>query len=538
MKKQSGMITPDQVIEIILRRRWYLIIPFCLALVVGMYLVVALPKIYSASTLILIQPQKVPDEYVRSVVSSDINTRLNTISQQILSRSNLERIITQFNLFSEPEQANMFDEDKIASLRKRISVDLIRSERRGPVDAFSISFKGEDPQLVMRVTNALSNYFIDENLKVREAQALGTSDFLDDELEQVRQKLEQHEEALKNYRARFMGGLPEQLQTNLRILEGLQVQLNMKNESLRYAKNNLLLLDKQLEVMRPPVEPSDSSAAETEAPSISEDEKRLKQLEDQLALLKLNYTDKHPDIIRLKKTLEELKTQIANSPAEELKPALDPISGRSAEAKDERTMRLMEREELKIQIDSLEAEIQKIEGQIQHYQRMVEDTPKREQELLSLNRNYQNIKELYDSLLARKLESDISVSMEKKQKGEQFRILDAAKVPEKPSEPDMQKLFIMIIGAGLGLGAGIIFLLEYLDTSLRKPEEIEEMIGLPVLCTVPRLIHPKDRLKKRLNVVFSLFFVGVSLVLFAGFTVLTFKGVDKTLDFVRRFVNI
>jgi len=201
-------------------------------------------------------------------------------------------------------------------------------------------------------------------------------------------------------------------------------------------------------------------------------------------------------------------------------------------------MRLMEREELKIQIDSLETEIQKLEGQIQHYQRMVEDTPKREQELLSLNRDYQNIKDLYDSLLARKLESDISVNMEKKQKGEQFRILDSAKMPEKPTEPDMQKLFIMIIAAGLGLGGGIIFLLEYLDTSLRKPEEIEEMVGLPVLCTVPRLMHPKDRLKKRLNAVFSLLFVGVSLVLFAGFTVLTFKGVDKTLDFVRRFVNI
>ena len=301
------MIDPNFIIGIILKRRWLLILPFCLAMIVGTVLVIVLPRIYSASTMILVQPQKVPDEYVRSIVSADIDSRINTISQQILSRSNLERIIEEFNMFSGPDQQKIFMEDKLASLRKRISIDLIRENRRGPADAFSISFKGEDPEQVMRVTNALARYFIDENLKVREEQALGTSDFLDDELDDIRVQLEQQEEALKNYRARYMGGLPEQLDTNLRILEGLQLQLNMKNESLRYAKNNLILIEKQIEA----ASGSDAATEGQETGPVpvfkTEDELQLEALEDRLEQLKLNYTDKHPDIIKLQKNIQELR---------------------------------------------------------------------------------------------------------------------------------------------------------------------------------------------------------------------------------------
>ena len=168
----------------------------------------------------------------------------------------------------------------------------------------------------------------------------------------------------------------------------------------------------------------------------------------------------------------------------------------------------------------------------------MENTPKREQELLSLRRDYQNIQTSYNSLLSRKLESDISVNMEKKQKGEQFRIVDHARLPENPINADMKKLFVLFIGAGLGIGGGIIFLLEYLDTSFRKPEDLEGLLELPVLCTVPKLIHAREKRMRLLNQVFSIFFAGVSFALLAGFAVLTFKGVDKTIAFIRRFVDL
>jgi uncharacterized protein involved in exopolysaccharide biosynthesis len=182
MQKLAEGLKPKEIIEIIIKRRWYIIISFCLSMIAGIYLAFTLPKIYSAQTMILVQPQRVPDDYVKSVVSTDIDSRINTISQQILSYSNLEKIIEDFGLYTDPGSEDMFVEDKIGGLREGISVDLIRRGRRSDVDAFSISFKGKDPEKVMKITNALSSYFIDENLRVREIQAVGTSDFLDEEL--------------------------------------------------------------------------------------------------------------------------------------------------------------------------------------------------------------------------------------------------------------------------------------------------------------------------------------------------------------------
>jgi uncharacterized protein involved in exopolysaccharide biosynthesis len=186
---------------------------------------VKLPKIFQATTLILIQAQRVPAEYVHPIVSEGLESRISTISQQILSRSNLENVINQFDLYGQKDQADMFIEDKIADLRKRITIDLSKRTKRDEPEAFSISFEGENPQKVMAIANALASNFIDEHIKMRESQAVGTSKFLDDQLQSTRMRLEELELALKTYREKFMGGLPEQLDTNLKILERLQGQV-------------------------------------------------------------------------------------------------------------------------------------------------------------------------------------------------------------------------------------------------------------------------------------------------------------------------
>jgi len=240
MRNPAEAIKPEMIIEIILRQRWYIIIPFCLSMIIGIYYALTLPKVYSARTLILLQPQRVPTNYVQSIVSVDLDSRINTLSQQILSRTNLEKIIHEFNLYSGPNSGNMFMEDKIGSMRKRIIVDVTRNRRN--TNAFSISFKGKDPDKIMRVTNALANYFIDENLKTREAQAIGTSDFLDDELSTMRKRLEEVEQALKDYREAYMGGLPEQLESNLRILDRMQEQLIERRQNITDAKSRLIAI--------------------------------------------------------------------------------------------------------------------------------------------------------------------------------------------------------------------------------------------------------------------------------------------------------
>ena len=322
---------------------------------------------------------------------------------------------------------------------------------------------------------------------------MGTSDFLDDELSTMRKRLEEVEQALKSYREAYMGGLPEQLDSNLRILDRLQEQLVERRQNLTDAKGRLVAMENAI---------SQGQNLQPAGETGTDDTLNLDQLKAQLIQLKTRYTDQHPDIIRLKKKIADLekepKSQVHN----------------------------IQIEDIKREITTLTAEIADILQQIKIYELRVEETPKREQELLSLRRDYDNINETYNSLLERKLEAELAVNLEKKQQGEQFRIIDPAKMPKRPSEPDMKKLFMIFIAAGLGIGGGLVFLLEYLDTSFRKADDIESYLGLSVLATVPVVLHPKNLRMKRLNQALSIFFVIVAFALMAGFTLVSLGGYD------------
>jgi protein tyrosine kinase modulator len=491
MRNPSETINPNEIIDIILRRRWHILIPFCLSMMAGIYFALTLPNIYSASTLILLQPQTVPANYVRSIVSEDIDSRINTLSQRILSRTNLEMIIDEFKLYSGPKFEKMFMEDKIKSMRKRITVDITRNRRNA--NAFSITFKGRDPEKVMKVTNALANYFIGENLKSREVQATGTSDFIDDELNTMRKRLEEVEQALKGYRERNMGGLPEQLDSNLRILDRMQEQLVERRQNLTDAKSRLAAMESAI---------SEGQNLQPTGETGTGDTLNLDHLNAQLKQLQTRYTDQHPDIIRLKKKIADLEKE----------PKL-PVRNRQID-------------DIKREIRTLTAEISDILNQMKIYEVRVEETPKREQELLSLKRDYDNINESYNSLLARKLEAELAVNLEKKQQGEQFRIIDSARMPEKPSGTDIKKIFLLFITAGLGIACGLVFLLEYLDSSFRNPDDIESHLGLPVLATVPAILHPREVRMKKLNQVLSFFFIIIAIALLSGFTFISLSGFD------------
>jgi hypothetical protein len=194
--------------------------------------------------------------------------------------------------------------------------------------------------------------------------------------------------------------------------------------------------------------------------------------------------------------------------------------------------------ELKTEVKNLSEDISQLVNQIRIYQKLVDDTPKRDTELLSIERDYNNIKATYNSLLNRKLEANISVNMEKKQKGEQFQVIDPARLPEKPISPDMPKLFLVMLAAGFGIGGGLIFLLEYLNTAFRSPEEVESYLGFPVIATVPIIYHQRDKKKQKLNQVFSIVSIMFSCLLFTAFAVLSFNGVEQTMEVVSKFITI
>lgn len=535
MDKKTQSISPEQILEIVLKRRWLIIIPFILSISAGIYLALTLPKIYQSQTLILVEPQRVPSDFVRSVVTSDINERISTISQQIMSRTNLEKIIEEFNLFSDSEAKNMYLEDKIEDLRDRIDVK-VTSDSRKDTEAFAISFKGQDPEKVMRITNALATYFIDKNLQVREAQAIGTSDFLQDELEVMRKRLTDMEAALKDFRTQHMGELPEQLETNLRVLERLQEELNAKQLSLRDAKQLQISLEKKLSDEKQLITGEAVQTPGTGSVAIQTPEMRLAALKQRLADLQSRYTDRHPDIIRLKKQIEDAEKEVAQTieAATSEGPERSRASGAAIRSSTARVSLERSLSEVQREIGGLEYDIKSITKKIEAYQHRVEQTPKIEQELLSLRRDYENIKNSYDSLLERKLEAELAVNMEKKQKGEQFHILDPARVSTKPLEPDMKKLLLLSLAAGLGIGGVLIFLLEYLNQSYRSPREIESDLDLKVVAMIPVIETRKTIWIKRMNFAFTIVAMIVAFTLFSGLASLTLIGEKQTKEYVSR----
>jgi uncharacterized protein involved in exopolysaccharide biosynthesis len=234
-------------------------------------------------------------------------------------------------------------------------------------------------------------------------------------------------------------------------------------------------------------------------------------------------------VIRLKKIIEELE-------AVKPKGAGDSTSGDRVLSRTEQAL-MQQLREIDLEIARVRREIGKVESQAKLYQRRVEETPKREQELLTVQRDYDNLKELYNSLLNRKLEADIAVSMEKKQKGEQFRVIDPAKVPTSPVEPDVKKIFLMALVLGLGLGGGLAYLFEMMDTSYRNPDEVEKELDVPVLVSIPIRHTEREIKRKRTKEALKAASVAVGFVVCTVGVVIATKGVDETVRYIKTVLD-
>ena len=520
------METYEDFFDIVERRKWWIIMPFLLVILTGLTYALVTPRVYEAETLILVQPQKVPEDFVRPIVSGDMEDRLKTLTQQITSRTNLEKIIRKFDLYDNSHSSVALHR-KVELMRRRIKIDIANGSGRRETasNSFKIFFQYKEATKARDVTNALTVSFIEENLRNRESQAIGTSDFIIDELESVKLQLIEKEEELKRYRERYMGGLPEQLETNLSTLQRLQTHLDQLHFNLRGAESRRIVVQTQIgEEERRRAELALSSGSPAQRP------RDLASLRAELTFLESKYSQRHPDVIRL-------KGQIRKFEAAKAKKEADAVEGETITAGLDQTLP-SQLQEIGLEIKTLKVEIPIIRSQIERLQTKVEETPKREQELLTLNRDYENLKGLYESLLQRKLEAKIAVSMERKQKGEQFRVIDPAKVPAEPVKPSMRKLMLLTLLLGICLGLGLAFLVEAGDKSYKTPNELENDVKLPILMTMP--IHYTEKqariikLKKALTVTS----VGAGFIACAVGIVLTVKGVDWTLTFAKQIISL
>jgi uncharacterized protein involved in exopolysaccharide biosynthesis len=255
-------------------------------------------------------------------------------------------------------------------------------------------------------------------------------------------------------------------------------------------------------------------------------------LKAHLASLEARYTQRHPDVVRLKKKIADLEAKEQSTPKK-----AEVIPENTAFIEAERGM-VNQLREIDLQIQNLKAETVQLNAQSKQYEALVENTPKREQELLSLNRDYDNIRQTYNSLLNRKLEAELAVSMERKQKGEQFRILDSAKVPMKPFKPDMRRIFLMSVLLGLAVGCGLAYVREIMDTSFRRPEDIEDFLHVPVIASLPFTYNAKEIRSMKRKKILSVVAVGLSFIILAVLIVVSSKGVEGTIELIKEKANI
>ena len=487
--------------EILLRRIWYILIPFVVIMAGAALYAFSLPKVYRATTLVLVTPQKVPENFVRPTVTSRIEDRLQSISQEIMSRTRLELVIAEFKLYS-GEAKSLSQEEIIELMRKNVQVEI-----KGKEGFFSISYMGGDPRTVAMVANKLASLFIEENLKLREQQAQGTSDFLSIELDAMRTKLEEQEGTITSFKKQFMTELPEQREANLRIVDQLQIQSQKISDNVKAAQDRKVIIQKQLSDIKiqmalgppsgNPIEERTATTTESDLSRLplpkqkvlSQYQAQLNQGRHLLLELKAKYTRKHPDIVRIERYVAELEEQIENMKAEGM--------GENMEAKETTisssplvaSVKQMEGQLVAtdLEIKRLQEEDSKIKAKIAVFQARVENTPIRESAMSNLTRDYQNRKETYQSLLRKSQEAQQAENLERRQKGEQFKVIDPARIPVKPIRADLYKILLFGLLAGMGSGFGMAFVREQMDRSFRDAEDLEATMEFKVLANIPKI---------------------------------------------------
>jgi polysaccharide chain length determinant protein (PEP-CTERM system associated) len=393
-------------------------------------------------------------------------------------------------------------ESVVEHMRTKIQVDTVRD------DAFKITYTAGAPRTAMIVTDRLASMFIDENTKDRSVGAENINQFLESQLDASRQQLIEHEKKLEEFRRRYAGELPSQLQSNLQVIQGMQTQIQNVAESINRDRDRRLILEKSATeaASADPGEalPFDTAGLKPSGPPRAADQ--LEQARNELREMELRLRPEHPDVSAKKRQIAELERKaqqeaqdVVSTPGQAPRPVSAGQLAREARARQFQT----EIEKLDRQIATKEADVARLRQSVSDYQRRVEAVPGHESELTDLMRDYDTLRNTYTSLLAKKEESKISANLERQQVSEQFKILDPARLPQKPFSPDRIKIALAGAGFGLMLGVALGAFLEYRDTSLRSEDEILRTLVLPVLAAIPVMTAVSERGHRRKMVVAS-----------------------------------
>ena len=476
---RNGEITMAEVSRILRRYWWIPILMTGLLGLAGHLTTLVLPKKYTSSTLVLVEQPTVPTEFVKPVVTDDLNHRLASMQEQILSRSRLQPIIEQYNLYPHlRSSAHM--EDLVERLRRAIEVELIQP-MQGSVNkqppGFHVSVTFENPALAQQICAQITSMFMEQNVKRREQQAADTTEFLSQQLAEAKAKLDEQDKKLADFKSKNLGVLPEQEQTNLGLHGGMNTQLESTTQAISRAHQdkafNQTMLSQQEATWK---------AQQTGLQNPDSLEQQMATLQDQLAALLSKYTPEHPDVIKLKSQIEELKKRLAADPGTKDASETPAPSFREPGPIQELRAKIKQDD---LNIAELTKRQSEIQDQIRALQGRIQASPVVEQQFKELTRNYQTASEIYNELLKKRESSAMATTLEHQQESETFKVLDPPSLPVKPSYPNKIKFVGGGAGAGLALALATLYLLAFTDKAMYSERDIELSLKLPVLAMVP-----------------------------------------------------
>jgi polysaccharide chain length determinant protein (PEP-CTERM system associated) len=474
-------LTPADYLAI-LRRRWILV---TICAVIGAPLAYAvslvIPNQYRSQTLVLVQQQTVPSEFVRPVDTTDISQRLSSMQQQILSRSRLEPIIRQFGLY--PKDINRVSiDDLVGRLQKAIEVTPVKpmeETQASHLPGFFVNVTLDTPRNAQQVCTAITSMFIEQSLSVRQQHSEDTTSFLAQQLADAQNQLNEKDAALAAFKLKHSGSLPDEEQTNLNLLTSATSQLDSATQALARGQQDKSFAESQLT----------QQIAAWQAAQSGHDPDSLEQqlaiLQTQLVNLEARYTEDYPDVIKTKNDIAAVKRKIAE--ASSTKAPADNKPDRLVAEPGQITQLRTQIHTFDSVISEKTKEQEEIKQQIRLYQDRVQSSPIVEEQYKELTRGYQAALDSFSDLQKKRDQSEMATELERQQEGEQFRVLDPANLPDKAAFPDRIKFVLGGLGGGLALGFGLAFLLEMRDTSLRTERDVEFVLRLPVLAMVPEI---------------------------------------------------
>ncbi len=511
-EQNSAAHNLDDYWAIVRRRRWWILLPLSVCWLVVWIVSWLLPATYQSDALILVEQQKVPEQYVVPNVSVSLQERLQSMTQQILSRTRLQATIDLFHLYARDGglMSKMQSADPVDLMRKDIQIELVSAPGRpGELTAFKIRYSARSPELAQQVNSQLTTLFIDENLKSQQQLSENTTAFLDGRVADARTRLAEQEAKVRAFKATHLGTLPTQLGSNVQILSGLQTQLQATQHAVESGEQQKLYLQSLLQQYQSVQDSLVSGDSTVTPPEALENE--LKGLRVQLADAQSQYTDSYPDVVALKDKIaktEQLKKQIEDEIAAKQQQladtAADAPESRPASMRNGTLTPMMQiQSQLKVnqmEIESLHQQERKIQSELLEYQARLNGTPQTEQELADISRGYEESQVNYNSLLQKQNQSQLATSLEQRQQGQQFRIIDPPSMPYKPSAPNRVLVSFGGLILGLAVGAILTAILELTDARVRREKDLQGLVPARVLVGIPRLSTPEedDRLVRRL----------------------------------------